>query len=235
MRALYLSDPVRNHLGPCLRPGGDVLTRRMLELLAPSPNSMILDGGCGGGATLELLRERGHGRAWGCDLHPLLLAEASAKHLPVFRADLQRLPLGDASLDLVLCECVWNLTDRPQVAGEIFRVLKPGCYWAITDISVRGEICDQWPISCCFAGASDLGQVRATLEERGFAVELFEDHSPLLTRTAAEFVFAHGSLAGFWEAVLGDPVQAAAACAAAAISRPGLFLLLARRSRHERL
>ena len=233
MRALYLSDPVRHHLGPCLRPGGELLTRRILELLAPPPDAQILDGGCGSGATLELLHRQGHGLAIGCDLHPILLAEASAKKLPVFQADLHRLPLGEASLDLVLCECAWNLTDRAQVAGEIFRVLKPGGYFAITDIHLRGETSDQWPISCCFAGASDLAETRAILERCDFVVELLEDHSPLLARTAAEFIFAHGSLAGFWQAVLGNPGQAAAACNAAAVSRPGLFLLLARRSRHE--
>jgi hypothetical protein len=62
----------------------------------------------------------------------------------------------------------------------------------------------------------------------GFEVELVEDHSALLKRTAADFVFRYGSLQGFWEAVTGDAKLAESACDASRASRPGLFLLLAR-------
>ena len=65
------------------------------------------------------------------------------------------------------------------------------------------------------------------MEAAGFAVESLEDHFPLLARTAAEFVFRHGSLHGFWRAVTGDEKTAAEACRAVQSSRPGLFLLAA--------
>jgi hypothetical protein len=64
----------------------------------------------------------------------------------------------------------------------------------------------------------------------GFEILTLEDHSRLLKQTAAEFVFAHGSLQGFWQAVLGDSERADAVCAAAMATRPGLFLLTAQRS-----
>ena len=56
MTTLHLSDPVRRTLGATLRPGGEILTRRMLELAAPKPGGMVLDAGCGAGATLEIGR-----------------------------------------------------------------------------------------------------------------------------------------------------------------------------------
>ncbi len=233
MKPLYHSDAVRRGLGPCLRPGGDTLTRRMLALLAPPPGAVVLDGGCGAGATVALLRAAGL-RAFGCELDPGLAEEAASAGLHVVRGDLAMLPLADGCLDLALCECALNLTERGTAARELFRVLRPGGRLGLVDIYHRGPTGGEWPLACCFAGASDLAAVERMIAEAGFAVELVEDHSPLLTHTAAQFVFAHGSLAGFWQAVLGDAALAEAACAAAAASRPGLFLLIARRSSHER-
>jgi arsenite methyltransferase len=235
MKPLYLAEPVRAGLGPCLRPGGLTLTKRILELVAPSREAMVLDGGCGSGATLDLLHDYGLRNAFGCDIDASLLDEAK-KHCPrLFHADLHSLPLANGCLDLVLCECVWNLTERTAVAGEFYRVLRADGYLAITDIHLRAAGKARWPMPSCFAGASDLALTSAIFEKAGFTVEVVEDHSSLLTHTTAEFIFAHGSLHGFWQAVLGDRTLAAAACSAARASRPGLFLLLARRSRHERL
>jgi arsenite methyltransferase len=236
MKPLYLTDPVRAGLGPCLRPGGEVLTRRILGLVTPTPSSLVLDAGCGNGSTMTLLREYGVRSVFGCDIHPGLAAKARQKHPHVALADLGHLPLPDCRLDLVLCECVWNLTDRQQVANEFFRVLKPGGRLALTDMYSRTGSISSWPVACCFAGATDLTKVADILTEAGFSIEVLEDHTPLLKQTTAEFVLAHGSLHGFWQAVLGDATLATAACSAAATSRPGLFLLVARRKEHhERL
>ena len=233
MKALYLSQPVREGLGSCLRPGGLSLTERMVELLQPSRDSLILDAGCGPGGSLTLLRQRGWRRTVGCDLHAGLLAEARQAGLPVVRADIGRLPLTGSSIDVLLCECAWNLTDRAGVLAEFARLVKSGGRLAITDIFARpfGLVkgAQGWPLPSCFAGATDLPTVRSLVEEAGFIIEHLEDHSRLLRQTAAEFVFAHGSLQAFWQAVTGQVALAAAACQTAAALRPGLFLLIARR------
>lgn len=225
--SLYASAPVRQVLGSTLRPGGEALTRRMLELAAPGPDSVVLDAGCGCGATLNLLDACG-ARAVGVDLSASFLREA--RGFRVAQADLAQLPVADVRLDLVLCECVWNLTDKNRVLAEFFRVLRPGGTLALADIFARGEKAGDWPLRCCFAQATDLDTVIDQVEASGFAVDVVEDHSPLLARTAADFVFRHGSLHGFWRAVTGDSGLADAACAASTATRPGLFLLIARRS-----
>ena len=229
MKPLYLSPAVRKGLGLALRPGGTTLTKRLLDLAVPAVDSLVLDAGCGPGASMELLQDQGVHRVLGLDIDPQLAGEARQKGLDIALADLAKLPLPESCLDLVLCECVWNLTDKKRVASEFARVLRPGGRLALTDIYSRTGKTGTWPLPCCFAGATDLATVTDLFTEAGFTVELLEDHTPLLNKTAAEFIFTHGSLQGFWQAVTGDAALATAACSAAVAGRPGLFLLLAKR------
>lgn len=223
---LYTSAPVRSALGRTLRPGGLALTRRLLQLAPPAPGSRVLDAGCGRGETLGLLLESG-ARALGLDLHAGFLREACQDGRAVARADLKRLPVADKSLDLIVCECTWNLTDKERVLAEFFRALKPGGTLALADIYTRAYRAGTWPVRCCFEQATDLQTVLEQLTRAGFGIDVVEDHTAMLKKTAADFVFRHGSLYGFWEAITGDPALAEMACAASRESKPGLFLLLA--------
>lgn len=223
---LYASAPVRATLGRALRPGGEKLTRRMLELAEPMRGGLALDAGCGCGASLALLEEHG-ARAVGLDLNAAFLRESRARKLRVARADLAHLPLPDGCLDLILCECVWNLTDKERVLAEFYRVLRPGGMLALADIYARGYRAGKWPVRCCFAQATDLQTVMEQVAGAGFEIDVVEDHTELLKKTAADFVFRHGSLYGFWQAVTGDPDLATAACEASRATRPGLFLMMA--------
>lgn len=223
---LYASAPVRATLGRALRPGGEKLTRRMLELAGPLRGGLALDAGCGCGTSLVLLEEHG-ARAVGLDLNAVFLRESRDRKLRVARADLAELPLPDGCLDLVLCECAWNLTDKEQVLAEFLRVLRPGGMLALADIYARGYRAGEWPVRCCFAQATDLQTVMEQVSGAGFEIVVVEDHTELLKKTAADFVFRHGSLFGFWQAVTGDPDLATAACEASRATRPGLFLMMA--------
>ena len=222
---LYASAPVRASLGRALRPGGEKLTRRMLELAGPLQGGLALDAGCGCGASLALLEQHG-ARAVGLDLNAAFLRESRDRRLKVARADLAHLPLPDGCLDLVLCECVWNLTDKERVLAEFMRVLRPGGMLALADIYARGYRAGEWPVRCCFAQATDLQTVMEQVAGAGFVIDVVEDHTESLKKTAADFVFRHGSLYGFWQAVTGDPVLAQMACDASRVSKPGLFLLM---------
>lgn len=223
---LYASAPVRATLGRALRPGGEKLTRRMLELAGPLQGALVLDAGCGCGASLALLEEHG-ARAVGLDLNAGFLRESRDRKLKVARADLAHLPLPDGCLDLILCECVWNLTAKERVLTEFFRVLRPGGVLALTDIYARGYRAGEWPVRCCFAQATDLQTVMEQVAGAGFEIDVLEEHTGLLKKTAADFVFRYGSLHGFWQAVTGDPDLATAACEASRATRPGLFLMMA--------
>jgi len=224
---LYASAPVRTALGGALRPGGTALTRRMLHLAAPVAGNRVLDAGCGCGATLGMLRTHG-ALAFGLDLSTGFLREAAVERHVVGRADLAALPLGDGCLDMVVCECAWNLTSKKRTLAEFLRVLRPGGRLVLADIYARGYRTGDWPLRCCFAQATDLQTVLDDVAGAGFKIEVVEDHTPLLKKTAADFVFRHGSLHGFWQAVTGDHGLAAMACQASRESKPGLFLLLAR-------
>ena len=229
---LYQSTAVREGLGTALRPGGASLTRRIVELSCPEPSMTVIDAGCGPSGSLEILRERGLRRVLGLDIDRDFLGSARSRQFPVVQADLCRLPLAAASVDLIICECAWNLTPRELSLGEFHRVLRPGGQLAIADMYNQSEqVSGQtWPVPCCFAGASDLETVRNLLTAAGFFITCVEDHSRLLRETAARFIFEHGSLQGFWQAVTGNSATAAQACRAGAATRPGLFLLLATRN-----
>ncbi|GAB6112674.1 hypothetical protein JCM14713_24320 [Desulfomicrobium salsuginis] len=202
------------------------MTRRMLQLARPAPGSRALDAGCGCGTTLGLLLERG-ARVFGLDLNSAFLRESAGDGRAVARADLAHLPMADGSLDLIVCECTWNLTDKEQVLAEFFRILRPGGVLALSDIYARGYRAGEWPVRCCFAQATDLQTVLEQVAGAGFGIDVVEDHTSMLKKTAADFVFRHGSLFGFWHAVTGDASLAEMACAASRESKPGLFLLMA--------
>lgn len=230
MRPLYLAEPVREGLGAFLRPGGEALTARMLEVAAPGLEAVILDAGCGTGATLSYLAGRGYRRLIGIDREHALLRH-TGNQVETAAADICSLPFGSGSFDLVLTECAWNLTDRKRALAEFYRVLRPGGTLAVSDIHLRvqgSEACP-WPVRCCFEQADSLKGIIGRLECSGFSVCHLEEMNQLLTQAAAEFVFTHGSLDNFWRAVTGDDALAAQACAAVATTRPGLFLLIATR------
>ena len=239
MRPLYLSSPVRQSLGTCLRPGGVALTRRALELLAlfqPQSRGVTLDAGCGAGGSLQVLSNEGR-CVYGLDLDYGLLSEAQKSGVPLIQADLAHLPLAAGSVETVFCECSWNLTCKSQTLAEFHRVLPPGGFLVLSDIYLRAGKEQQtdtaWPVTSCFSYATDLESVEKKILTIGFEVVALEDHIHLFKQTAAEFVFAHGSLQKFWQAVTGDEDMAGRACNASLVTRPSLFLLIAKRSTEE--
>ena len=90
------------------------------------------------------------------------------------KGEIEAIPLPDASVDVVISNCVINLsTDKDRVLREAFRVLKPGGRFAVSDVVVRGPVPEDIRRNVelwvgCVAGALDESDYRAKLEAAGF-------------------------------------------------------------------
>ncbi len=157
---------------------GDPITVAALQ-----PGETVLDLGSGGGLDCFLAAKQvgPAGRVIGVDMTPEMLAKARANAAKLNAANvefregyLENLPVAEASMDVVISNCVINLSpDKPQVFREIFRVLKPGGRLSVSDIVTRGPMnplvakgLEEW--AACVAGALDMADYTRGLAEAGF-------------------------------------------------------------------
>jgi len=144
---------------------------------------VLLDLGSGGGMDVLLAARRvgPTGRAYGIDMTDEMLElarrnqrEAGVENAEFLRGTIEEIPLPDASVDVVISNCVINLsTDKDRVLGEAFRVLRPGGRFAVSDVVFRGRVpeavrrnIEAW--SGCVAGALHEDEYRAKLAAAGF-------------------------------------------------------------------
>ncbi|MGB4959555.1 MAG: arsenite methyltransferase [Saprospiraceae bacterium] len=102
-------------------------------------------------------------------------AEKLGFHNVEFRhGDIEDLPLSDDSTDIVVSNCVLNLVpDKPKAFAEIYRVLKTGGHFSISDIVLQGELPKGLQTAAemyagCVAGAIQKEEYLQILEETGF-------------------------------------------------------------------
>ncbi|EQB64191.1 MAG: arsenite S-adenosylmethyltransferase [candidate division Zixibacteria bacterium RBG-1] len=88
--------------------------------------------------------------------------------------EIENLPLADASVDVIISNCVINLSpEKPKVFKEAFRVLKPGGRLAISDLvastQIPPEIRENLALYCgCLAGAVSIEELEKMVEKAGF-------------------------------------------------------------------
>ncbi|HEX3234443.1 MAG TPA: arsenite methyltransferase [Gemmatimonadales bacterium] len=165
---------------------------------------VVLDLGSGGGIDVLLSAKRvgPKGKAYGLDMTDEMLAlarenqrKAGVENVEFLQGDIEAIPLPDASVDVIISNCVINLSaDKRKVIAEAFRVLRPGGRFAVSDVVVRGDVPTAVRSSMelwvgCVAGALTEQEFHALLWEAGFEtidieptrIYEFEDAKAFLT------------------------------------------------------
>jgi ubiquinone/menaquinone biosynthesis C-methylase UbiE len=153
---------------------------------------VVLDLGSGAGADVLISARRvaPTGRAIGLDMTDEMLALARANaaaagvdNVEFVKGYLEDMPLADASVDVVISNCVINLSgDKPKVIAEAARVLRQGGRLAVSDVIADPDMDEQtrsdiaaW--TGCIAGALTEAEFRSALSDAGLRdVEIRETH-----------------------------------------------------------
>jgi SAM-dependent methyltransferase len=145
---------------------------------------VVVDLGSGGGLDVFLAARKigPTGKAIGIDMTPEMIelarknaAKSGLTNVEFHLASIDKLPLLDASADVVISNCVINLApDKSAVFREIARVLKPGGRLAVSDIALKQPLPDEIAKDVqayvgCISGALLIDDYRRQLAEAGFA------------------------------------------------------------------
>lgn len=150
------------------------------------PGMTILDLGSGAGNDVFVARRivGDTGRVIGIDFTPEMVAKARGNleklgttNVEFHQGEIEKLPLQDASVDVVISNCVLNLVpDKDRAFAEIHRVLKPGGHFCVSDIVIEGDLPDSIRSAAefyvgCVGGALKKSEYLGIVDRAGF-VEL---------------------------------------------------------------
>lgn len=214
--ALYESDWAKVLLGESFHPGGLRSTDRLGTLLGLGPGDTVLDVACGGGTSSLYLARTFGCRVIGVDLGKQNVAaagtaaqEAGLGRRVTFRVgDGEAIPLDDASVDALICECAFcTFPAKGRAAAEFARVLRTGGRAGIADLTRAGnvppELDDLLAWVACIADARPVDEYLTYLTGAGLADPMVEVHDEALDEmvreirqklTVAELLLTLGSL-----------------------------------------
>ncbi len=144
----------------------------------------VLDLGSGGGIDVFLSAKRvgPTGKVYGLDMTDEMLElarrnqrEAGVVNVEFVRGYIEDIPLPDRSVDVVISNCVINLSaDKARVFAEMFRVIRPGGRIGVSDIVAANDLTpeersEQGSYVNCIAGALSFAEYEAGLRSTGFA------------------------------------------------------------------
>ena len=155
----------------------------------------VLDLGSGGGIDVLLSARRvgPSGFAYGVDMTDEMLelaranaAKAGTANVEFRKGEIEALPLPDTSVDVVISNCVINLsTDKPAVLAEMFRVLVPGGRIGITDVVAEDHMTPADRMAAGSYVGCSAGALTRTEYLDGLAGAGFADASVTFTAEAA--------------------------------------------------
>lgn len=165
------------------------------EFARIQPGDTVLDLGSGAGNDCFIARaETGAGgKVIGVDFTPAMIRRAreNAEKLGYnnveFReGDIDNMPLSDNSVDVIVSNCVLNLVpDKAKVFSEIFRVLRPGGHFSISDVVLKGELPESLKAAAemyagCVSGAMQMEDYLQLITEAGFEARVIQKQKPIL-------------------------------------------------------
>ncbi|MBI1223129.1 MAG: arsenite methyltransferase [Bacteroidetes bacterium] len=155
----------------------------------------VIDLGSGAGNDAFIARhETGSGgKVIGIDFTPSMIQKARANaekmgfnNVEFREGDLENIPVNDEVADVIVSNCVLNLVpDKRRVIAEIFRTLKPGGHFSISDIVLVGELPqalqkDAEMYAGCISGAMQKTDYLNALREAGFQNITIQKEKPVL-------------------------------------------------------
>jgi len=156
---------------------------------------VVIDLGSGAGNDCFISRaETGEtGKVIGIDFTPAMIEKARLNaekrgfnNVEFRQGDIDHMPVNDNVADVIVSNCVLNLVpNKPAVFKEIYRVLKVGGHFSISDIVLTGELPPQLQLAAemyagCVAGASQKNDYLAFIEQAGFQNITIQKENPIL-------------------------------------------------------
>ena len=158
------------------------------------PGEVCLDLGSGrGNDVIRMAEEAGeNGFAYGIDLSDGMAKKARTNldkfgvtNAEIIQSEMESLPLNDNSVDVTISNCTINhSSNKEAVWSEVFRVLKPGGRFVVSDIYATAPIADEYrndpqAVAECWAGAVTRAEYLTMLEETGFTnIKILEESEP---------------------------------------------------------
>jgi len=148
------------------------------------PGDTVVDLGSGAGNDVFVARSMvgESGRVIGIDMTPEMIEQANInkdrlgfENVEFHHSEIEDLPLEQNSVDVVVSNCVLNLVpDKNKAFSEIYRILKPGAHFCVSDIVLKGELPEELKRSVevyvgCVAGALQMDDYLGVIKEAGFS------------------------------------------------------------------
>lgn len=165
------------------------------EFAAISPGDTVVDLGSGAGNDCFVARAAvgESGKVIGVDFSLAMIEKAKANALKMgleniefVYGDIENIPLGERVADVILSNCVLNLVpDKKGAFSEIYRVLKPGGHFCISDIILTGDLPDKLKQAAemyagCVSSAIKKEQYLASIVQAGFSFVEIKREKPII-------------------------------------------------------